>query len=224
MKKLLLFIICIMVLFGGCNSREEPQAALEKAVEAIRIQDLETMERYFGINSSLAQSLSTLPESLDQSEIRIDSGTMQKAVTEHLKVSVISSTIAEDQKSATVIAKVENIDVSSIVIEAVRETFDEIVEHSEHSEGEVSTDLTDAYLRKLKAKLASTELPKKGTQVTIQMIPIEDTWQILESPELLDALFAETPNSAGFLIDNLAEIRNEYERLIEDSFPRLLDR
>lgn len=182
-KRLSLVCVFIMVFTLVSCGVESPEQAVNNALTAVKKSDEDTIEKYFGEDDLLDSE-----DVDDDIEDIIDTDESSKLLFEKLSFDVLSSEIDGDR--AVVETEITNIDLQSIFIEYLEESFDIIMARAFDAEADEDDEELEEELEQLFINLLSDEDNELLTStVDINLLKDENGWKIDLDDDLLDAIF-----------------------------------
>lgn len=204
MKKTLCLGLAIAMALGlaGCAQRESAQSVVQKAIDSVKIMDVETMQSYWGNDQ-----FKDIDNSGADAESDDESLSMMTLFVKNLDYQIIESN--EEKETATVKVQITNLDMSSIMSEFMSEAFKEALSYAFLPEEQRPTDedmnkMSNDILTNL---LEREDNPKVTNTVDITLSLRDNQWVINPSADAVDAMlggissFSETMNNAFSEID-----------------------
>lgn len=204
MKKTLCLGLAIAMALGlaGCAQRESAQSVVQKAIDSVKIMDVETMQSYWGNDQ-----FKDIDNSGADAESDDESLSMMTLFVKNLDYQIIESN--EEKETATVKVQITNLDMSSIMSEFMSEAFKEALSYAFLPEEQRPTDedmnkMSNDILTNL---LEREDNPKVTNIVDITLSLRDNQWVINPSSDAVDAMlggissFSETMNNAFSEID-----------------------
>jgi hypothetical protein len=204
MKKTLCLGLAIAMALGlaGCAQRESAQSVVQKAIDSVKIMDVETMQSYWGNDQ-----FKDIDNSGADAESDDESLSMMTLFVKNLDYQIIESN--EEKETATVKVQITNLDMSSIMSEFMSEAFKEALSYAFLPEEQRPTDedmnkMSNDILTNL---LEREDNPKVTNTVDITLSLRDNQWVINPSADAVDAMlggissFSETMNNAFSGID-----------------------
>lgn len=183
--KRILSLVCVFIMvftLVSCGG-ESPEQAVNNALTAVKKLDEDTIERYFGEDDLLGSD-----DVDDDIEDIIDTDESSKLLIEKLSFDVLSSEIDGDR--AVVETEITNIDLQSIFIEYLEESFEIIMARAFDAEADEDDEELEVELEQLFTNLLSDEDNELVTStVDINLLKDESGWKIDLDDDLLDAIF-----------------------------------
>ena len=167
MKKLLIVVLSVTMLFSitSCRQKvESPQEVSEKALKAVSKLDVITLSRYLEVKKS--------KEDVDNDFSDVDRSDLKKAklLLKHFDYEIISVTEAENK--ATVKTKITNIDLKYVFSQYVRQAIGLSISESNK---EVREEKLDAALIKI---LEEDNIDLVTMEIDLKLNKIEDKWKV----------------------------------------------
>lgn len=199
MKKIkfisVLVMLSILFSLSACNKRETPEAAMEKAMQAILEMDEATMAYYFN-NTDTIMNLENTGDTLDETESEYFQLFMK-----HFRYEIISTEEKDD--TAVVTIEITNADMGSVLASILQQAFSELLSYAFlPEEQQLSDEEMDAlYLQYFTNALNAEDLATVTNTVSVHMNYVEDHWKIEASEEFGDALLGGLVSSTKDLFN-----------------------
>lgn len=184
MKKLAIIVIGFLLVFTltGCSSKETPEEVVANGLTAIKDLDLIKMQKYFD-SENLNEEEDILGGNFEDQNLET-----LKLLVKNMEYEIISSEINEDE--ATVVTKLTNIDMASIMQEYIAQAF--VLAMSNIGEDENIVD--EAQMQAKMEKMFTDLLARDGNEmvtntVNIDLIKVDGEWEIEFDEVLANAVF-----------------------------------
>lgn len=181
MKKeisILLVLTFIFALTACAPAREKASDAVEKAITAIKEQDSESIEKYFGIENP--------DDTLNEDEFFAEEEYFGLFV-KNLSYEILESN--ENGDTATVKVSITNLDMGKVISAYISELFNIVIEYAFVPEEEQPTDeeMEKLYVEKF-ASVMESDIPTVTKTVDVTLTYSDGCWRIGDSKEFIDAL------------------------------------
>ncbi|MEA4895787.1 MAG: hypothetical protein VB064_11065 [Oscillospiraceae bacterium] len=218
MKKILYLGIslALFLILVGCGPKESAQSIVQKAIESVKIMDVEAMQNYWGERQF---------KDVDSSEATTDSEAQSKAMlallVKNLDYQIIEAN--EEKDTATVKVQITNIDMSSIMSEFVSQAVKEALsdaflpEEQQPSQEEMDKKYSDILVTLLDRK----DNPKVTNTVYITLSLVDNQWVIVPNEEAVDAMLGGINSFSGAMNEAFSEDSTSGEEREKDKITEI---
>lgn len=188
MKKasILILILLLTIFLCSCSQKENPEKSVSDALNALKTMDSETARKYIDYNMIIQNA------NLDNQATKTSNQKIASLMLKNLEYSIISSNVNND--TATVKAKLTNLDITSISNEYSMENLNLTISQSFVSDIDKKT--SEDLICEL---LSKTDNKKVSNTIDIELYKENDTWKIKTTQNLANAILGKTSDLSSFL-------------------------
>lgn len=208
-NKLLMILLILSLLVSilvACSDDkgETPEEAVKKAFNAVKNQDIKTVEKYFDYDEliqeydgdpDMIKDFFESDEDVTESELGIESMDVGP-LFDNLKYEILSSKVNED--IATVEAEITNINMETLMGEYMKKSFGLAMENIFEDDPDLDNEMEEIFRELLERD--DNELVT--STVNINLRRNENSWKIIMDKELVDVISGGLVN----VVDSLGDL------------------
>ena len=192
----LVLVLAVIITLTSCKPKESPQDVVQKAIEAVKIMDIESMQNYWG-----QEKLTDAFDTASETETDSDALSTLKLLVKNLDYQIVDA--IEEDETATVSVQITNLDMAQIMSEFIATAFENTLSNAYLSEDQKPTneEIEKQYTEMLISYLEREGNPTITNTVDIKLSLVDNKWVIEYNEDAIDAMLGGLNSFSNSLND-----------------------